>query len=332
MIPTLCEHAHSSNTKLRIECLWALKHIAYNSSNDIKMKIIEQLEPGWIKQIISQDTASSSPTAKKNGNGIARTPSVEMTMSTSTPAGERDDLLGSSNGAPVQDPETEDPDQRMTEDAAPSNPSADTLSPENARRRKLMLNDDLDHTKQARKDDIQVQEQTFDLLRNLICGTGASEMIDYLFRELGRNDLLEILADKLRPRTLPPFGRRDSGSSKTVTSPSEILCSVTYILIHLAAGLSRHRQQLTIHPELLRLLVPHFNHSSKQIRVNCVWIVINLTFKDDQSDDRTCFERALKLKSLGLMEKLSSLEDDSETDVRERTKTALATMNSLLGS
>ena len=330
MIPTLCEHSHSSNTKLRIECLWALKHIAYNSSNDIKMKIIEQLEPGWIKQIITQDTASSSPPAKKNGTGIVRTPSVEMTTSASV--GEGGDLLPPSNGGPVQEPETEDLDQRMTEDPAPSSPSVDTYTSEHPRRRKLMLNGDLDHTKQARKDDIQVQEQTFDLLRNLICGTGASEMIDYLFREFGRNDLLEILAEKLRPRCLPPFGQRDSGSQRTVTAPSEILCSVTYILIHLAAGLSRHRQQLVTHPELLRLMVPHFSHPNKQIRVNCVWVVINLTFQDDQSDEKTCIERALKLRSLGVMEKLSTLEDDSETDVRERTKTAMASMNSLVGS
>jgi hypothetical protein len=77
-------------------------------------------------------------------------------------------------------------------------------------------------------------------------------------------------------------------------------------------------------------MIPLFNHANKQVRVNCVWVVINLTYEDDQSDRASCRGRATKLKHLGVMERLASLQDDGESDVRERTKTALHLMNTLL--
>jgi hypothetical protein len=253
-------------------------------------------------------------------DAFSSSPSIEMT--TEPP---------SSSVGPEAHPEPEDPDHRMGEAAMSPKPGPEGFLIGNARRRKLSLNDDLDHSRQARRDEIQVQEQALDMLRNVMCGTGASEMIDFVFREMGQNDLLDTLADKLRPKSLSGFGRRDSvSSSKPIPAPTEIVCSVTYIMIHIAAGLTRHRQLLILHRDILKLMMPLFNHSNKQIRVNCVWVVINLTFQDNESDRGCCQERALKLKSLGAMERLSSLEEDTESDVRERTKTALHQMTTLL--
>jgi hypothetical protein len=260
---------------------------------------------------MDEDVSSSSPT-------------VEMTTDLAN-------MPNSSGGGPETQPESEDPDHRMNEVVLPPKAGLEGFLAGNARRRKLALNDDLDHTRQARRDEIQVQEQALDMLRNVMCGTGASEMIDFVFREMGQNDLLDTLADKLRPRSLSGFGRRDSvSSSKTIPAPTEIVCSVTYIMIHIAAGLTRHRQLLILHRDILKLMMPLFNHSNKQIRVNCVWVVINLTFQDNESDRGCCQERAMKLKTLGAMERLSSLEEDTESDVRERTKTALHQMTTLL--
>ncbi|PGH15508.1 hypothetical protein AJ80_05525 [Polytolypa hystricis UAMH7299] len=327
MIPTLCEHAHSSNMRLRLESIWSLKHITYNSTNDIKMKIVEFLEPGWLKQIISQDPTDSS-LRRKTEEDLSGVGSIGM--GTPNSAGEQVDLLN-----PVEDgnePDSQEEDLRMVDTIMPPKPSIDTYVADNARRRKLALNGDLDHTKQARRDDIQVQEQALDLIRNLICGPGASEMIDFVFQELGQTDLLNILADKLRPKPLTSFSRKESVTPKSLNMPPEILTAVTYILIHLAAGLSRHRHILILHRDLLKSMMPLFNHATNQVRINCLWVVINLTYEDDQSDHNSCRDRATKLKSLGVMERLTSLEDDSEPDVRERTKTALHLMKSLLGS
>lgn len=323
MIPTLCDHSHSENTKLRLESVWALKHIAYNSTNDIKMKIVEALEPTWLKRIICEDPTDPS-IRRRVEEDVAALASNEMDITPSL--GEPTDIQTPVHGHDGKYSEVQSPDVRMTDTVMPPKTSLDTFLTNNARRRKLALNGDLDHTKRIRRDDIQVQEQTLDLVRNLICGSGASEMIDYLFHEV--SDLFDILAEKLRPRVLPASGRKESLKAPSV--PTEILCSVTYIMIHLAAGLSRHRQQLASHPELLRLLIPLFQHANKQVRVNCVWVVINLTFEDDESDRNSCRERAVRLRELGVLEQLARLEEDPESDVRERTKTALHLMSLLL--
>ncbi|EEP78407.1 conserved hypothetical protein [Uncinocarpus reesii 1704] len=324
MIPTLCEHSHSENTKLRLESIWALKHIAYNSTNDVKMKIVEALEPTWLKRVICEDPADPS-IRRKVEEDIAGMTSNEMEVTPSY--GERTDLQSLVQSYNSKDSEPQSPDLRMTDTIMPAKTSLDTFLTDSARRRKLALNGDLDHTKQMRRDDIQVQEQTLDLVRNLICGNGAPEMIDFLFQEV--TDLFDILADKLRPRLLPSSSRKDS-ASKAASVPTEILCSVTYIMIHVAAGLPRHRQLLAQHPELLKLIMPLFSHANKQVRVNCVWVVINLTFVDDQCDHNCCRERAAKLRDLGVLERLARLEEDPESDVRERTKTALHLMGLLL--
>lgn len=331
MIPILCEHSHSSNTSLRLESIWALKHIAYNSTNDIKMKIVEELEPGWLKQVICHDPGDP-PIRRKGEDDMGGTSSLGMEAPNS--AGERVDILNPMDGVEGETTPGQDGDHSMANTVVSPKPtSLDVSLIDYSRRRKLAVSGDLDQTKQARRDDLQVQEQTLDLLRNLICGVGAPEMIDYLFQEVGQNDLFNILADKLRPKPIAKYGgRKDSlsSSSKYIPVPTEILCSVTYIVIHIAAGLPRHRQLLIQHPTLLKLMMPLFNNPDKQVRVNCVWVVINLTIADDQMDHASCCERAMKLESLGVMEKLLSLENDAESDVKERTKTALSLMHALL--
>ncbi|KAI1914746.1 hypothetical protein LOZ52_003871 [Ophidiomyces ophidiicola] len=321
MIPTLCEHSRSDNTKLRLESIWALKHIAYNSTNDIKMKILAALEPSWLKQVICEDPTDTT-IRQKVEEDLAALGDSEMDISPA-PA----ELSEPQDSAPGNLRNTPEPtvDHRMTDTVMPPKMSLDAFLTNGARQRKLALSGDLDQTKQMRRDDIQVQEQTLDLVRNLICGSGATEMIDYLLQEV--TDLFDVLAGKLRPKS--QLSRKDS-TAKVSPVPTEIICSVTYIMIHIAAGLSRHRQLLIAQTELIELLLPLFQHPSRQVRVNCVWIVINLTFEDDQSDHNSCRERATKLRDLGVLEQLMLLDDDMESDVRERTKTALHLINQLM--
>ena len=162
----------------------------------------------------------------------------------------------------------------------------------------------------------------------MICGRDAPEMIEYLFRELGQNDFLDTIADTLRPRTIQLPHRRDS-SSQSLHVPNEIINAAAALIIHLAAGHPRHRRIVTFHRELLRSLGNYFNHPHKDIRSNCVWVVINLIYEEDQSDHEGCRERAVRLRSLGFAERLATLEDDAELDTRERTKTALHLLNKL---
>lgn len=319
ILPILCEHAHSSNTQLRIESLWALKHVAYNSANDVKVKIIEALGSEWLKEIIMQD-----PTIALAKRGLEEMENGALVgMGRANSAGEQVDLLN-----PVEDVQERDEDFKMTDTMPPSKMSLDMFLPDATRRRRLALNGDLDQSTQARQDDIVVQEQTFDLLRNVVCGPGSTEMIDYLFQEIGQEEILDALADKLRSRSIQ-LPRRPESGSRILQVPTEILVSVTFLIIHLAAGLPRHRRVLVEHPDLLRLLMAYFSHPHRDVRTNCVWVVINLTYEDDQSDRDGCRDRASKLRSIGVMDRLGRLADDPDIDVRERTKTAEHLMVSL---
>ncbi|PYH42630.1 armadillo repeat protein [Aspergillus saccharolyticus JOP 1030-1] len=319
VLPVLCEHAHSQSTKLRIESLWALKHVAYNSTNDVKIKIIEGLGAEWIKQIITQDPTTA---LAKRGMDDEMDSSTSAGMSRANSAGEQVDLLNPVEGGG-------DEDMKMA-DTVPSHKfSLDMFLPDATRRRKLTLQGDLDQTTRARQDDIAVQEQTFDLLRNIVCGPGASEMIDHLFKEIGQDLFLDALADKLRPRSIPLPPRRDVSTTRTISVPTEIIVSVTYLIIHLAAGLPRHRQVLQMHHDLLKYMMTYFNHKTRDVRINCVWVVINLVYQDDAGDREGCRDRAIRMRTMGVLERLASLEDDPDLDVRERTKTAQDMVNSL---
>jgi hypothetical protein len=278
------------------------------------MKIINGLGPAWIQQIITQDPTSA---LAKRGMDEEMESSTSAGMSRANSAGEQVDLLN-----PVVDTLERDEDMKMADTLPPSKISLEMFLPDVTRRRKLALHGDLDQTTQARQDDIAVQEQTFDLLRNLVCGPGASEMIDHLFKEIGQDLILDALADKLRPRTIQLPHRRESSTHKALQVPTEILVAVTFVIIHLAASLPWHRQLLVSHRDLLPYLMGYFNHAHRDVRTNCVWVVINLTYEDDSSDREGCRERAFKLRSIGVVERLASLADDPDLDVRERTKTA----------
>ncbi|RAK92171.1 armadillo repeat protein [Aspergillus costaricaensis CBS 115574] len=321
VLPTLCEHAHSPNTKLRIESLWALKHVAYNSTNDVKVRIIDGLSPAYIRQIITQDPTNA---LAKRGMDEEMDNGSNVGMGRANSAGEQVDLLN-----PVDNAAGQDEDMKMADTMPPSKMSLDMFLPDATRRRKLALHGNLDQTTQARQDDIAVQEQTFDLLRNIICGPGAAEMIDHLFKVIGQDLILDALADKLRPRSIQLPHRGESSAHRPLSVPTEILVSVTFVMIHLAAGLPWHRQLLVSHRDLLRYLMGYFNHTHREVRTNCVWVVINLTYKDDASEEEGCRERAFRLRAMGVIDRLSSLGDDPDLDVRERTRTAQDLVNHL---
>ncbi|KAI7976083.1 hypothetical protein EIK77_008101 [Talaromyces pinophilus] len=304
ILPILCDHAHSNNTKLRLESLWALKHIAYNSTNDIKNRIVTGLGAPWLAEIMSMD-----PTSKRS-----LVADFKMGMGTSNSAGEKVDLLN-----PMEDASRaeESRDNTLAGDSG-----FDALLADPNRRKKLAMSGEIDQSRQARQDDIAVQEQALDLVRNIMCGNGAAEIVDFFLAEIGHQEFLSILAEKMRPRPNPT--RRDTAANPPPPPmPAEILVAVTYVLVNLAAGPPKQRDLLFTHRELLKNLMWLFEHPNRVVRVNCVWVVINLTYEDDQSDRQASYERAVKLKSLGVIDRLRSVEEDSDLDVRERTKTAL---------
>lgn len=288
--------------------------MAYRSTNDIKIRIIDAVGPDWIKTVITQDPTRA---LTKRGFDTEMEGATPVGMGRINSAGEHVDLLN-----PVEDPQDQDEDLKMADTIPSSKMNMGSYLPDATRRRKLALNGDLDQTTQVRQDDIAVQEQTFDLIRNLICGQDSSEVIDYLFMHIGQDVILDSLADRLRPCSIPLPHRRESSSNKTLHAPTEILVAVTFVLIHFAASITRHRELVMGHRELLHNLMGYLNHSSRDVRANCVWVIINLTYPDDQNDRDASRERAARLRTLGILDQLDGLLNDADLDVRERTRTA----------
>lgn len=197
---------------------------------------------------------------------------------------------------------------------------------------------ELNPVRKARNDDLAIQEQGLGFIRNLIGETwGAAsggnpsssettEMIDFLFSELGRDRLFDILASKLRPRYLHAFSRRaaSAGREARVLYPqAKIIAAVIFILVHMAASVPRHRQLVIAQTELLRLAGNHFTSKDKEVRMALCHLISNLTIVDDPDDGSACAQRALELRKLGFLPKLEALkQEDCELQVKEQAKTA----------
>ena len=303
------------------------------------MSCLEELGPGWLKQIVKNDVEiayqlPSTRGEKEEGSG------TPIRMSTPNAAGEQVDLLNAvdnNSRASSQDGEDGGDDLKMADSIG-----ALSRGELDGKRSTLRPYRDIDHgvnsettnysagqrpSSQGMSDELAIQKEGLDLLRNLLCGSGAADMIDFVFRELGQDKLFEMLAAKLRPRITNAFDRERRASENGVRHSMphmEIVLSICYIIVHIAAGDTRQRQLLIAQTELLRLIIPLFSHPDAEIRSCCVWVCINLTWIDSESDKVNCKARARELTKLGVYEKLEQLENDPVSDVRERAKTALS--------
>ena len=201
--------------------------------------------------------------------------------------------------------------------------------------------------RRTRQQLLEVQEHGLNFLRNLICGQDAPEMLDLLFTGVGESRVYDILTRKLRQRPIISHHARSGRNSRRPTTtpptesthlhistrspPTEILIPVIYILVHIAANHSRHRESLIKQTELLKNLLPFFDHAHKEVRVSLAWLVINLSWKDDGADEVNSKSRAAELKRLGFMSRLEGLLQDKVLDVKERAKTGLYQIKQCLG-
>ena len=305
----LSRHAHEANIGLRIESVWALKHLVYNAPNDIKKQVFSELDPVWIKQVISSD-----PFNEPNRANLSGDPSRNTLFAVANARGDHVNLLNSEPMPTEWSAETRARLEQFHRNVA-------------ARQAEQDAKDAVAYTNQNRQDDVAVQEQVIDLLRNMFCGTGAAEMTDHVLGTIGTSDFLSIMASRLRPSVSNSPHRKDA---RAHLSRDEILVAVLYVLIHLAAGQARFRRLLADHRDILGLIVPLMEHKNRTVRSNACWIAINLTYQDGEADHSDCKRRARLLHDLGFTKKLHALQDDPELDVKERTKTALQLMSQYL--
>ena len=313
------------------------------------MNCLEELGPGWLKQIVSTDYEvphSSSCQRRDREEG----PGTPIRMSTPNAVGEQVDLLN------AVEEDSRESSQDLEDDGEEDLKMVDSIGalgraeldekrsplPSHKGNDRGMFSESTGPTSRSTdqrlshpggmSDELAIQKEGLDLLRNLLCGNGASEMIDFVLRELGHEKLFEMLAAKLRPRIYNAFDRERRSSEhgvRYVQPQKEIVLPICYIIVHIAAGESRQRQLLISQTELLSLVIPLFDDPNPEVRVCCVWLCINLTWRDN-ADEVNCTARARELVKLGVYERLKQMENDPNSDVKERSKTAVHQIATLL--
>lgn len=323
MVKILCDHARCGSAALRLNALWALKHLVTSASVELKKTCLEELQPGWLMQLICDDADNDA---------------------------ENDAAPSSSSGRPGAEDLDGDVDMGVGEDQPPARPwlsgsfyrsphalqDADERLLRLAESRLAALREaEQSQARRARHDELAIQEQALGFIRNLVTHAGngsesagdAADMIDFLFHAVGQERFFEALAAKLRVRVRPPFSRRQ----RRAETPARVLHpqaktteEVIYILVHVAASVPRHRQLVMAQTDLLRLLAQLFASQDTSVRVALCHLINNLTWQDDGGDAHACSQRAVELRKLGFLAKLEMLgQADDDLDVRERARSAL---------
>ncbi|KAH8178338.1 armadillo repeat protein [Sarocladium implicatum] len=315
VMSVLCDFAHSDNHGLRINAFWALKHFVDAVGPDLKRKCLEELGASWLVQLVwenGRDTALYSPRGERSLSDTMD--EVEESQDQShcwvCPIDGAMQELDASNITRLRQAEDKLAAVRETE---------------------------LDPARQARNNDIAIQEQGLDLIRNLIGrpGSGAgngdspsetTEMIDYLLAQIGEERLFSILASKLRSRMVGRFTQRGASGgqeARMVHPHAKIMETVIYILVHIAASIPRHRQLVIDQTDLLKALCQQATNKDPGVRVALCHLVSNLTCQDDEGETPACQQRAQELRKLGFLSKMETMRHhDRDIDVRERAKTA----------
>ncbi|KAJ8124701.1 hypothetical protein O1611_g8939 [Lasiodiplodia mahajangana] len=322
ILNVLCEHAHSLNSALRLNALWALKHLVDCASIDYKKKCVEELESGWLVRLIYDDTENMALSAgvRSEKHSASTTPDI---MDEDVDMGFADEQNRSWLASSLY----------RTTSTTKSN--IQILQTAELRLDELKEKEQNPYRK-ARQDDLAIQEQGLNFIRNLIGGAHSSnaresandttEMIDYLLNTISQDRLFMILESKLKPKPLQPFSRRSTNGSENRVLPPQpkIIEAVIYILVHIAASIPKHRQLLIAQTDLLTQLARLFNSQDREVRVALCHLINNLTWQDDTNDAHACAQRATKLRDLGFLKKLETLgQSDDELDVRERAKAAV---------
>ncbi|ENH72429.1 hypothetical protein FOC1_g10013085 [Fusarium oxysporum f. sp. cubense race 1] len=315
VVTVLCEHAHSQNPALRLNGLWALKHFVDAVGPDLKKACLAELGSHWLQQLVCDDTEDMALQLAKEreASGLDMDDDVDM-----QPSDEPHRWIYGSNGMLRELNAADSSRLRQVEDKLAA-----------------VRESELNPVRRARNDDVAIQEQGLDMIRNLIgrprsglspeTTNETTEMIDFLLHEFGSERLFEILSSKLRPKVHRPFSRRvTSGREPRMFHPqSKIIVAVIYILTHIAASISRHQQMIIAQTDLLKLLAQQASSKDREVRVALCHFIINLTYKDDDGEAQACAIRAHELRKLGFYSKMEALtKQDGDLDVRERAKTA----------
>lgn len=346
VVQTLCEHTRSNSPPLRLASLWALKHLVHKAPKDLKISVLEELGTGWLLSAISGEHRDIG--LFSNGGGVS------VGLSSSNAAGEQVELLNPSPmdvdepSRPTLDDDIEEDDdddgEIMYDEFSNTHYQASqvrsTLPPTSAFNTKKHLHTvrELEENPalQARRDDIAIQEQALDFMRNLFNGEDCADMVEHVFREVGHQKIFDLLIAKLAP--LPASQRQQSATASSggntsigrhMYNPTQLVLSTVHLITHIANGAPHHKQLLIAQRALLQAWLPHFNHSEAPVRVTCVWGVTSLTWIEDERDRSAARQRTQELRAVGIEAAVRGLAADPDRDTKERVKTAIRQMEAL---
>lgn len=326
VITILAEHARSSSPQLKLSSLWALKHLVYGCPKEVKLQTLDELGTGWLVDIIQGEPRDAPPAAPGGG--------VSVGLSTPNAAGEQVNLLNPSS-MDVDEPSTtvddamddeEDEGEVLYDEASSTQYRASqlrsTLNPSipafNSKKYLSSIREREQNDEYAsRKDEITIQQQALDFLRNLMNGDDCAALADHIMHQIGSAKVYELLTAKLSP--LP----RSLNGGRQVHNPTELVLSTIHVVIHFANASPRHRQMLIAQKPLLQAMLPHFKHLDHRVRVMSVWAVNSLTWVEEDGDRRDARQRSVELRAIGIEDAVKALQNDPNLDVRERVKTAL---------
>jgi hypothetical protein len=315
----------------------------------MRKQCLDELGVGWLVQAL---------------NGEPSKPA----MGTSNAAGEQVDLLNSVDEPDMDLDEelSEEEDEDTMADSIPpmsrlQRPGSRYTSATNIRDRLQQIkNDEQDTRLINERDDIRIQEQALDFLRNFIAEDQATgEMIDHLLKAFGHSRLFEILDTKIRPKNSTPITSQQPQASSAAATywpntaqrvatniaaqqliqhtnwnnypAPELVLATTYVLVHLANGRPAHRSLLISQTSLMQHILPLCTHPRREVRSAWALFLNNLLWLEDSSDEAATRERAQLLKNLGFEEGAKLLAKDMDLDVRERVKPVIDQFARLLG-
>ncbi|KAF2083877.1 ARM repeat-containing protein [Saccharata proteae CBS 121410] len=341
VLKKLCENAHSADSRMRMLSIWALKHLVLQVENELKVQCMEELGTGFLIQIVIGETRDTYTASRAHLH--ASRPETPIGMGTPNAAGEQVDLLNAVD-EPAMDVEN---DSATFEDDDEDDVMADSIGLLGKRghqnsltaihraRLRAIKEVETNAVLRAQKEDLRIQEQALEFIRNLImadAGSSADDMIDHVLQTFSPDRFFEILATKLQPRptashntakTTSDDHHAHQHSSTAYLSPPEILLAATFVIVHIANGSPSHRRLVISQACLMTRLLPLFSHPDRRVRVACCWIINNLTFGDDEEDRPAARQRALELRNMGFEEAVRRAGKDQDLDVRERSRTGL---------
>ncbi|RKP20485.1 ARM repeat-containing protein, partial [Rozella allomycis CSF55] len=164
-------------------------------------------------------------------------------------------------------------------------------------------------------EDLGIQIQSVNLLRNLVCGK--EQDIDLVLNNLGEAKLFKIIEHKL------------SSNYNDLVSQVNFpigLHKAIFVCVNIATGNQKHKSSVMARDSILRNLLECMSHPIPEVRVATVWCTINLTWTEDIGAP----EHIAKLRAMGFEEKLKLLLEDPDSEVRDRARTAVGQFNAII--